>query len=211
MIPAWRRRWTLALAGTTVAALSVAGAPASRPALISLPDGACTLSALPPLLSNAELVPYLKSGLTTTLVLTVTVKNGTQKTPISARVDVRFEPWDEIFYVALHSPEGDERRSRHASLRALEEWWGELSLTLPLRAPPGARAKVDLSVVPFSEGEEADTRQWYAAALRGTQTPDERRQSGPFADMLDALSLASIKRRDVMKFSWSVFVSGEPR
>ena len=79
-------------------------------------------------------------------------------------------------------------------------------------------AKLEVDLVPFSEEEEADTRRWYAEALRSepvgpasqvsesgtSQTP------GLLTPVLDAVTLTSIKRHGVLRFSWSTRIEGSP-
>ncbi len=192
-------------------AVRAADAPRRTPPVVACrAEGACRLSALPPALSDPELVSYLKSGLTTTLVLTLKIKKAQWDGPPSARFDVRFEPWDEIYLVTVFAPRSAARRVQQPSLASLEAWWRSLTVTFPVRAPPRSKAQVTLTVVPFSADEEADTRRWYAQALRRERQPSDRLDNDNLSEMLDAVTLLSIKRRDAMELSWSVPISFEP-
>jgi hypothetical protein len=195
-----------ALAGIGAAASAVDAPRRAPPAVTCHADGTCRLSTLPPVLSDSELLGHLKSGLTTTLVLSLKIRKAQWNGSSSARVDVRFEPWDEIFLVASFPPRDAPQRSRHSSLAALETWWKKLAVTFPVHAPPGAKARVTLRVVPFSEGEETETRQWYAQTLRRERQPRAGGAEEGLGEMLDAVTLMSIKRRDAMELSWSVAV-----
>jgi hypothetical protein len=159
------------------------------------------VSALPPLLADAEVQGHLKSGLTSTIVVTVAPRRG-RSAPALASVDVRFEPWEEVFLVRppRSAAPGPERKL--ASMDALQRWWAELVLPLDARLLAGTPVDVEVSVVPFSEAEAADTRRWYAEALRRDDRPPTR----GLGEALDAVTLTSIKRHGVVHFSWTVGV-----
>lgn len=155
------------------------------------------MSRLPPALSDREVLGYLNSGLTTTLLVGLSAK-GTlgERTEAAARIEVRFEPWEEVYHVTLTPAQGPPQRLRLTAAEGIEPWWRSLSLSFPVRGRLRGSARIELSVIPFSEEEEADARRWYAEALRNGE-------GAHFAEVLDVLTLTSIKRRGVLRFSWS--------
>jgi hypothetical protein len=170
--------------------------------------GSCVVSSLPPVLADRDLRGFVKSGLTTTLALTLTTRNPAgERIQSGVRIDVLFEPWDESFDVALSAPPAPTSRTRLASLAGLEEWWAKLSLTFAVPAGAAGKAELALEVIPFSEQEEEDTRRWYADALgdRAARTPGD-----VDVGVFDALTLTSIKRHGVLRFSWSTRVEPVP-
>lgn len=196
-----RKLSTLALA---IAWATIASAASGPPPLVSCrPTGPCSVANLPPL-SDPEVQGYLKSGLTSTLAVTLFTRSGAgQRGAATARVDVRFDPWDEVFHVRLVATDGSSHAERPKSAAEFEAWWRGLALAFPGGAPSRTSARVELSVIPFSEAEEADARRWYAEAARGGGA---QRSASGFGDVLDTLTLTSIKRRGVLSFSWSVAV-----
>ena len=184
------------------------GAPPEPGPLLRCAGTTCVASRLPPVLADRDLERYLRSGLTTTLSLSLATRvPAGERRRTSVRIDVRFEPWDESFDVVLVAPPAPPKRERLASSSALVEWWSKLELAFPSHERAAGKAELDLEVIPFSEQEEAETRRWYADALG-----DDGDRGRPRESMLDALTLTSIKRHGVLKFSWSAQVEpGGPR
>jgi len=198
-VPVW-----LALLGATAAR----AAPVPR--LICQSDGRCALSALPPVLRDAEVLDFLRSGLTTTLVVSVNVRGEAgQKLSANVRIDVRFEPWEEAFDLEVMRPGAPTERLRMGSEALLHAWWRGLALALALPAGARGTASVSVELIPFSEKEQADTRRWYAEALRSS-VPGRAGSAGGsggdpsgFGGVLDSLTITSIQRHGVLRFSWS--------
>lgn len=192
--------------GLSVATAAAAAEPPPRVACNA--RGLCSVSRLPAL-SDPETQGHLKSGLTSTLALTVSMRSADGKSEIPAgRVDVRFEPWDEIFHVLLVPAVGPTQARQLGSLAELQAFWRGLDLAFQRPGPRAASARVELSVIPFSEDEEADARRWYAEAVRGKDVSGERtsQRATRLGEVLDTLTLTSIKREGVLSFSWSVAV-----
>jgi hypothetical protein len=168
----------------------------------------CVVSRLPKVVTDRDVRGYLESGLTTSLVLTLSGQGtaGARRQSV-ARIDVRFEPWDETFELWV-ATEGQALRKESIVRARLSNWWEELHLPFPLTDVTTGNARVDVDLIPFSEEEEADTRRWYAEALRGGSANTESR--GAAVPMLDALTLTSIKRHGVLRFSWSSPVGAAP-
>jgi hypothetical protein len=200
------------LVALTFLAAAVAAADTVRPQVACDATGHCAVSQLPAIVADRDVRSYLQSGLTTSLVLTFTAKDraGTRR-QAAARVDVRYEPWEETFEVWVAVTGSAPRKDSIAPAR-LASWWSDLRVSFVLDGPAVGSARVDVDLIPFSEEEEADTRRWYAEALRGGGLQRSSVDGGAIAavPMLDALTLTSIKRHGVLRFSWSAPVQGVP-
>ena len=180
----------------------------------------CLVSRLPPILSDREVVPYLKSGLTATFLITLSARDGRGlRMAAVSYVEMRFEPWDEAFVVVVVRPGISTKRFRLASLEHLESWWRALKLPFVLAAAAIGDARLEATLIPFSGEEERETRQWYAETLRANRQADGRRQADErsidrdlprVGEVLDSLTLTSIKRHGVLHFEWSARVEREP-
>src|SRR6185436_11846213 len=99
----------------------------------------------------------LGSGLTTTFLVVARLRETDSLS--GARVEIRYDLWDEVWLVRRIEFDRREDRQRIASRDALEKWW-----RAPLRLLSTSRERVslqiDLSVLPFSAAEEEDARQW---------------------------------------------------
>jgi hypothetical protein len=191
---------------------AIAGGP--PPVVACGSDGSgqhCLVSRLPPVIADREVTPYLKSGLTATFVITLATKDSHGRRMASImRIEVRFEPWDEVFFVTWVRPGMVTEQLRLASEEKLQSWWGALKLPFTMARAVAGDARLEVSLNPFSGEEERDTRQWYAEALRvdRRQADDRRldRDLSRVGEMFDAMTLTSIKRRGVLRFEWSVSV-----
>jgi hypothetical protein len=194
---------TRALPALLVVFLGVrADAATPMPRVICRDDGRCTVLALPAVLRDAEVLDYLRSGLTTTLAVSLSARGERgQKLAAAGRIDVRFEPWEESFDVEVRVPGSVARAQRVASERELHAWWRDLTLSFVLPVVARGSAQVHVELVPFSEEEQADARHWYAETLRAAPTGGTG--SSAVGGVLDALTLTSIKRRGVLRFSWT--------
>jgi len=113
------------------------------------------------LLSDRDVQRQLASGLTTTFVLVAKQREGNARG--AARIEIRFDPWDEVWLVRRIGIDGKEDKQRIASREALEKWW---SAALPVFSASAAHValNVTLTVLPFSTAEGEDARRWIAAA-----------------------------------------------
>ena len=107
------RRSTQALAVGLLAlvwAVSSAFAAESPRLEVRRPEGRpaqWVLAGLPPILAGSEVKEHLTTGLTTTFVLKLTSRDAAGKKIVGAgRVQVRYELWDEVFYVATLGIDG---------------------------------------------------------------------------------------------------------
>lgn len=173
------------------------------------------------ILLNPEVRRILQSGLTTSFVLDVAVL-GIRGNGGHARLDLRYEPWDEIYMVSLAQADGQTVKEKLASFALLVDWWEKLRFkVLPVRALEGLDRpdlKMTLSVMPFSATEEGDARRWFARSIddsRGTSSPPIGNSPGEARKgpdhLLDALITTSIKRRVLQTFQWTVSIPKEVR
>lgn len=191
-------------------------AATGEPRLELSPRQAWVLYDLPDLLAGDEVKPHLLTGLTTSFNFQLSIRGVNGGEPIgAAKVDVRYELWDEVFHVAVLDLDGRREPRVVPSFDALRAWWGELRLTILASTPEHAaapKARVTVDVVPFSQSESAETRRWLADSVdagAGGSGPEEVAGLGeePFEPLDRVLSLlltTSIKRRALLSFAWSL-------
>ncbi len=173
------------------------------------------LAALPIAIIEDEVVHgQLTSGLTTSLMVRAkTVGRPLARIEGGARIDIRFEPWDEIFEVSMAGIDGRGERMTFDSMDALEAWWR--TLRLPILTEPSlatasvGRVRVDLDVVPFSEQEQRDTQRWFTDVLDEAGAAREigsstGRGNDALRQVFHLLMATSIRRRPLVSFGWTV-------
>jgi hypothetical protein len=167
-------------------------------------NGRLTLQGLPAVLADSEVERHLSSGLTTSFVLRARYPGAGDSG--AARVDVRFELWDEIYLVTLADGEGSVSELELSSRPDLERWWAEVEVVLtgPAEESPAEtpNAKLTLDLVPFSQAELVDTQRWLAESMGGSRggAPEGMGVSRAVA----ALIATSMQRRAVRSWSWSL-------
>ena len=139
--------------------LPVVLAAQTRPSLVAQPGRVVAVALPSSLLAEREIQRQLGSGLTTTFVLIAKQRDAERRG--AARIEVRFDLWDEVWLVRRIEFDGKEERQRISSRESLEAWW-----RTPVRVFAAAADRVALNltvnVLPFSAAEEEDTRQWIA-------------------------------------------------
>jgi hypothetical protein len=203
-------RWLpLLLAAALAASLEAAEAP--RLELDA--EQRLILTGLPPILADDGVEEHLTTGLTTSFYFHLGGKQPGGALA-GARVDVRYDLWDEVFHVVAAGHGDSLRRAEVASFAALEEWWQELRLALlegrRLERPWPRRLKVTVDVVPFSASEQDDAQRWLSESI------EERRKGGSdevggsgdaSADTLsrtfNLLLATSIRRRALASYVWT--------
>ena len=179
---------------------------AERPTYAIGRDRMLTVSALPEVLSRPEVRPHLTTGLTTSFIVVVKASaEPGRKARGAARIDVRWEPWDEVFFTAVVGADGRVRRDSHRSFAALAAWWQSLELPVLLALPLGNwQVRVELSVIPFSQSEQRDAQRWFSAApgdaAGGTTAPSQGESR--LNDVVDLLIATSIQRRSIVRYAW---------
>jgi hypothetical protein len=185
---------------------------AASPALERVSGAGIVLTQLPPVLRQKEVRHHLGTGLTTTLAFEVRA----DRTRGGARIDVRYELWDEVWLVTRADTSGRTQRARFPSFEQLESWWRDLRLdVLPARAS-AVQAEVRLRIIPFSQSEQLDAQRWFSRSL-ATEPPNGSAGavSGvlaePSGDLFNLLLATSIGRPALLEFEWNVKVPPEPR
>lgn len=182
------------------------------PALERSAEGVA-LTRLPPLLRNGEVRRHLETGLTTTLAFEVRLGGGRARG--GARIDIRYELWDEIWLVTRADTLGRTQRARFPSFEQLESWWRDLRLdVLPARTAPGP-AEVRLRVILFSQSEQLDAQRWFSRILAAEPSDSAGAVSGlldePSGDLFNLLLATSIGRPALQEYEWKLGVPGVKR
>ena len=207
-------RWVLllvALAGR----LEAAQAPAPQ---VEVTREGLTISRLPPVLADPQVRQQLGTGLTTTFVFEATARGAAGgKTKGGARVDVRYDLWDEVYVVSRFDASGRASRQVLPSFDRLAEWWREARLVL-VRPPAAAAARsveVRLSVLPFSQAEQMETQRWFSQALSadksgsaGAVSDAVEDQPASFNQVLGLLLATSIGRNPLLEYQWNLALAG---
>jgi hypothetical protein len=195
-----------AAGGLLLAAATLHGAQAPTYAIGR--DRTLSVGALPEVLSRPEVRPHLTTGLTTSFVVVVkAAAEPGRKVRGAARIDVRWEPWDEVFLTTAVGADGRVRRDTHRSFEALAGWWQSLELPVALSLPLGSwQVKVELSVIPFSQSEQRDAQRWFSSAPGDAETADGSASTSPGESRLngvvDLLIATSIQRRSIVRYAW---------
>jgi hypothetical protein len=185
---------------------------AASPALERVSGEGIVLTQLPPVLRQKEIRHHLGTGLTTTLAFEVRA----DRTRGGARVDIRYELWDEVWLVTRADTSGRTQRARFPSFDQLEAWWRDLRLdVLPARASAG-EAEVRLRIIPFSQSEQLDAQRWFSRSLATEPSPGSAEAvsgvlSEPSGDLFNLLLATSIGRPALIEFEWNVSLPPEPR
>lgn len=210
-----RRAWLL-LCCLLMASPALAAGPSLQPE-----GGWVVLSGLPPLLDRAEIRKQLDSGLTATLAFDVrTTGASPEKLRGGARVDIRYELWDEIYVVTRLDASGKRERLRFDSFDKLGRWWREARLAvLPLprsiQQETGQwTSSVWLRVIPFSQAEQRETQRWLSESMAGegegsagavAQALEDRPAS--LSQVLQLLVATSIGRPALLEQEWRLAFS----
>lgn len=204
-------RWALLLL-----ALAVRLEALQPPAVDTARDG-LALGRLPPVLADPEVRKQLGTGLTTSFVFTATARGGPAgKAKGAARVDVRYDLWDELYIVTRIDGSGRAARVTLPSFERLAEWWREARLVL-IR-PPSARAargvEVNLRVIPFSQAEQLDAQRWFSQSLSaeksgsaGAVSEAVEDQPESFSQVINLLLATSIGRPALLEYQWNFTLS----
>jgi hypothetical protein len=175
--------------------LLAATARAQQPQLaFTVQPGGVVAATLPlSILQDASVRKQLYSGLTTTFLL---VARQRETRAISgARVEIRYDLWDEVWIVRKIEHDRKSDRQRLSSLDALEKWWHTPLRVLATNAQRVA-LQIDLSVLPFSAAEEEDARQWITKS-GGVGTGGE-------GGLVDVLIGTTISARPLTSYRWNV-------
>ena len=191
---------------------------AAAPVLERVSGAGIVLTQLPPVLRQKEVRHHLGTGLTTTLAFEVRA----DRTRGGARIDIRYELWDEVWLVTRADTSGRTQRARFPSFEQLETWWRDLRLeVLPARssASQAHQAEVRLRIIPFSQSEQLDAQRWFSRSL-AAEPPNGSAGAAdavsgvlaePSGDLFNLLLATSIGRPALLEFEWNVKIPPEPR
>jgi hypothetical protein len=138
-------------------------------------------------LKDSRVRSRLASALTTTFILKTSLGG-------SARIEIRYDLWDEVFRVRRDGGAQQAVPKSH-----LEEWW-----RTPIDAGlAGDRRSLDaeLTVLPFSADEESDARQWLSKS-GGAGAP-----SADPSSIVDVLIGTTLSARPIVSFRWSLTIA----
>lgn len=172
-----------------------------------------TLTRLPPILAGAEVRKQLGTGLTTSFVFEVKANGTAGKVRGTARVDVRYDLWDEIYIVTRFDATGRVGRTTLPSFERLAEWWREARLVVlrPSASSSLRNAEVRLGVIPFSQSEQLETQRWFSQALSneksgsaGAVSDAVEDQPESFSQVINLLMATSIGRSPLLEIQWTL-------
>ncbi|CAM2011372.1 hypothetical protein [Acanthopleuribacter pedis] len=156
-------------------------------------------------LDEEEVRGYLESGLTTSLLVRIQFrdKEGRLKKG-AARVDLRYEPWDAVYFADVWDLNGKRTQEKLTDRDALHLWWRSLQLAV-FRDPAGVacrQTRVSLEVLPFSAKEQNHARQWISEV--GSGKIAERAGGSGDIELVNVLVATSMKRKPLMRFAWRI-------
>jgi hypothetical protein len=191
-----------------LAATFAGAAPARREPVATITTaGAIGVLLSPDVLHAAEVRKQLTSGLTTAFVLTATASGNSG----AARIEVRYELWDERYLVSTIDSTGRLQKLTFGSAERMAQWWSDTSFLIVAGGVPAAEARVQLRlrVVPFSAREEADTKRWLRRALDPDRNGNGPRSEGNTTGLLDLIVGTSIQQKPILEYRWSVIAKRE--
>lgn len=175
--------------------IAAAGPPAPR---VETSGGTARVLLDRSILRSPEVRKHVLSGLTSTFIVSLDRQDQ------YGLIEIRFEPWDEVFYVNARGVDQKRESIVIRSMPQLEAWWCSPRLAIATGLREGERVRVSLEVIPFSASEEADAKKWIARSL-GERGPSAGQSSTPSAPSLfSAVVGSSIRRKPVMRYSWLV-------
>lgn len=204
--------WTLATASLALAA-------AGEPRIELDGVGRLTVSSLPAILDDDEVKRHLDSGLTTSFAFQARLPGPGQDG--AARVDIRYELWDEVYLVTVIDGAGGLAELKHESPEALARWWSSVEILLAATASAstadgdgasssslnnglGPQIRLSLAVVPFSQAELVDTQRWLTESIGQAQGGARAGREGGASRAVGALIATSMQRRAIRSMSWSL-------
>ncbi|MEM1180249.1 MAG: hypothetical protein AAGM22_18040 [Acidobacteriota bacterium] len=207
------RRWTALCLAASIGLGTPLYADPPAPRVVRQ-AGVLRLEMPPPVLGDEEIKAQLSSGLTTTFVFRLTGRSGAgADLRGAARVEIRYEPWDEVYFLHALGRDGGEVHKTLESDAALTAAWRALDLvaTAPGADPGAGRWRVELDVIPFSRGEQRDTQRWFSESMdsdggaeQTARASEDRSQA--LEEVFNLLLATSIGRRAILSYSWQVEV-----
>ena len=124
--------WVLVLISLASRLAAINQAPA-----VEMAREGITISRLPPILGDEEVRKQLGTGLTTSFAFQASARGAAGKVQGGARVDVRYDLWDEVYIVTRIDATGHAAKVSLPSFERLAEWWREARLVV-IRTPAAA-------------------------------------------------------------------------
>jgi hypothetical protein len=164
-----------------------------------------------PEIVSKDVATKLRSGLTTTFVVNLKgqLTPGREDVNASARVEIRYDLWDEVYVLIHQRPDGSTANDLLRSDEELAAWWTMrpvISILAP--AATGFTGDLELRILPFSYREERDARGWVSRALglqaagpRTTSSPPEERAQ---SSVIDVLIATSIRAKPLAVHRWRI-------
>ena len=165
-----------------------------KPTYSVQPNGVVAATLPASILSDSDVQKRLTSGLTTTFL--IAARDRATNAISGARLEVRYDLWDEVWLVRRLELDRKPERLRIASMAELEKWW---RTPLRLLATDASRIslQLDLTVLPFSAAESEDARQWISKS-GGVGT------AGGGGGVVDALIGTTINAKPITSYRWNV-------
>ncbi|MCP4896900.1 MAG: hypothetical protein GY906_07980 [bacterium] len=195
--------------------LSVAGF-AQEPTATVVSD-TVVVEGLTSMLDAEEVSSRLTSGLTNTFVIEVAVRYGRRvATRGAARVDVRWELWDDEFLVSWIDLTGTINRLTATSLDELVAWWNGARFAVAPAPPRDSKAKplvtITVGFLPFSNSESNAARSWLSQSMSGSSNdPEGPNEPGGGAEpgrVIDLVVATSIVSESIFEKRWTVPLIG---
>jgi hypothetical protein len=163
-------------------------------------------------LDAPEVTRNLDSGLTNSFVIQASVDRGREPAARgAARVEIRWELWDELYLVDVVAFDGQVTHLRLASKDDLARWWSSAAFpVLDGRGlATGGSAEVTLVVtfVPFSQSEGEAARRWVTGSREGTgsaSTGPNQPAGRSSSAVVNLVVATSIVRRAIFRREWTV-------
>jgi hypothetical protein len=178
-----------------VAAALAHGQP--QPTFSVLPGGVVAAAMPLAILSDAQVRKQLNSGLTTTFL--VVARDRVTGAASGARVEVRYDLWDEVWLVRRTEFDRRPEQQRITSREALDKWW-RAPLRIAATKATRLSLQIDVTVLPFSAAEREDARQWISKSGGAGNT-------GGGSGIVDALIGTTIDAKPITSYRWNVELS----
>jgi len=162
-------RW-LAIAALLFAAASEAAALPRLELEKSAGQVRWWLAGIPDLPADEAVRPHLETGLTTSFVFRLSLRHRSGTRVMGgARVEIRYDVWDEVYHVNRRGIDGVAKQQALASFDELRTWWRGLRLVV-FDAPPAELAgagevRLLIDLVPFSQQERDDAQRWFSDSM----------------------------------------------
>ena len=180
-----------ALAAFMLLALSAGAQPSPQ---FAAEAGFVTVSLPGEFLQEPVIRKQLASGLTTVFVVVANETRSDRRA--GARIEIRYDLWDEVWIARRFTADGHSDRARLQTRDALKQWWSTPTRVFS-SASERADLDVELRVLPFSAAEEQDAREWISKS-GGVASPSA---AGNFVQTLIATTITA---RPILTYRWRV-------